>query len=444
MRRAERVRWWLIPLLALLLDLAVVFFVQPREAVRDEGVFYPAAQAFARAGVVPSLEFLRHYPAPQTPLSLYLAGRVLAVGSSLRLLRVLNSLLMSAALLRFSWFARRRIGKYAALATALLGCNPYFHLAATHFYTDALYFLLVVLVVTRTTARGAWLPLTLLPLARQYGVIFALGEAMLAVIERRSRAAFAALLTLLPVCALFAFWHGLAPDTPRAHIQTSVHAVYGWLFPYVAAYHVAALGFYLAPVAWCVPRTLRFWLSGAAFALFYLLAPAHQNFSATLAGSGITTLGYFQRAALLLGPSAAQTVLLAFAFVGGGLVGEAFAVLSAPSLFVALFIALSVLNFQAWDKYLLDVLPAALIALLARPSALRNSTASSIPSRFPSCGFVPTRRAGARTTTANARRCELTAFATRVASFSAPSMRAERIVPSVGERSQRSRLARLR
>jgi hypothetical protein len=191
------VRWWLIPLLALLLDLAVVFFVQPREAVRDETVFYPAAQAFARASALPSLEFLRHYPAPQTPLSLYLAGRLLAVASSLQLLRVLNSLLMSAALLRFSWFARRHFEGYATLSTALLASNPYFHLAATHFYTDALYFLLVVLVVTRAAWRQAWLPLTLLPLTRQYGVIFALGEAALAVIERRFRAAAVALLSLL-------------------------------------------------------------------------------------------------------------------------------------------------------------------------------------------------------------------------------------------------------
>jgi hypothetical protein len=34
--------------------------------------------------------------------------------------------------------------------------------------------------------------------------------------------------------------------------------------------------------------------------------------------------------------------------------------------FVALFVVLSAFNFQAWDKYLLDVLPALLLALFAR------------------------------------------------------------------------------
>ena len=48
------------------------------------------------------------------------------------------------------------------------------------------------------------------------------------------------------------------------------------------------------------------------------------------------------------------------------MVGEALAVNSAPGFAVALFVALSAFNFQAWDKYLLDVLPAALIAIFAR------------------------------------------------------------------------------
>ena len=375
--------FWLIPLLGLVFDLAVVVFVQPHAAVRDEVVFYPAAKAFAAAGPFPTLEFLRHYPAPQTPLSLYLAGRLLATVSSLLLLRLTNSLLMSAALLRFSWFASQRCGKNATLATALLALNPYFHLVATHFYTDALYFVLVVFVVTRTASRGAWLPLTLLPLVRQFGVIFAFGEALQATSEKRFRAAAAALLTLAPLCALVVLWHGVAPDAPNAQIAKTVHAAYGPFFPYVATYHVAALGFYIAPVAWRIERTYRFWLAGIPFAIAYLLAPAHQNFSAELADSGITTLGYFHRMALSLGPFAAQCILVAFAFLGGGLVGEAFAVRSAPSLFVALFIALSVLNFQAWDKYLLDVLPAALVAILA-PRPLSAAT------------FAKTFRRGAR------------------------------------------------
>ncbi|HEY3666439.1 MAG TPA: hypothetical protein VGL19_10585, partial [Polyangiaceae bacterium] len=217
----------------------------------------------------------------------------------------------------------------------------------------------------------AWLSLTLLPLVRQFGVIFPLGEALQALAQRRFRAAATALLTMLPLGALCVLWHGFAPDAPRAEIQSGVHRAYGWFLPYVATYHVAALGFYLAPIAWTIPLTRRFWLFGLASALAYALAPAHQNFSAQLAGSGVTTLGLVHRGALLLGPRAAQVALGALAFVGGGLVGEALADQGALRFFVALFIALSVLNFQAWDKYLLDVIPAALLALLASRSASR-------------------------------------------------------------------------
>jgi hypothetical protein len=375
---AGRTPSWLLPLVVLFFDVAIVLFALPHEPVRDEAVFFPAARAFAAAGVFPSLELLRHYPAPQAPLSLYLGGRLLAIMPSLRLLRLVDCLLMSGALLCFSRFAARHCGKNAALASALIALNPYFHLVATHFYTDALYFLLVVLVVTRAASRGAWLPLTLLPLVRQLGVVFALAEALQGLVQRRFRAAGAALLTLLPLAALFVLWRGLTPDAPHARTPTSVHHVYGWFLPYVAAYHVSALGFYLAPVAWRIERSRRFWLFGLGFAILYLLAPAHQNFSAQLTNSGITSLGYFHRAALLLGPRAAQMVLLGFAFLGGGLVGEALAVPSAPGFVVLLFVALSAFNFQAWDKYLLDVLPAALIAIFARskaPNLRRNATA---------------------------------------------------------------------
>jgi hypothetical protein len=97
-----------------------------------------------------------------------------------------------------------------------------------------------------------------------------------------------------------------------------------------------------------------------------LLAPAHPNFSAELAGTHVETLGYFHKAALLLGPRIAQGVLFAFAFLGGGIIGEALAAPNALRFFIALFVVLSAFNFQAWDKYLLDVLPAVLLALLAR------------------------------------------------------------------------------
>ena len=128
MRRAdaEKIACRLLPLVVLIFDVVIVLFVQPHEPVRDEAVFFPAARAFAQAGVLPSLDFLRHYPAPQAPLSLYLAGRLLAFVPSLQMLRLVDCLLMAGALLRFSGFAARHCGQNALLATALVAVNPYF------------------------------------------------------------------------------------------------------------------------------------------------------------------------------------------------------------------------------------------------------------------------------------------------------------------------------
>ncbi|MEO6599282.1 MAG: hypothetical protein ABIQ16_05375 [Polyangiaceae bacterium] len=368
---AGRSRWWLIPSVALLVDVAVIAFVQPQLAVRDEAVFYPAAQAFLRAGWLPSTEFLRGYPAPQTPLSLYLAGRLLALAPSLTLLRLVDCGLVFAALLRFARFASESCGKNAGLATAVLALNPYVHLAATHFYTDALYLFLLVLVVTRRPAAPAWLPLTLLPLTRQFGMLFGAGEALHALRTRRVRDCLLVLGTWLPTLALFALWHGPFPNTPRADTARTVHAAYGWFFPYVAAYHVAAAGCYLSPVLLRVPRSRQFWLGASLGAVLYLAAPAHPNFAAELADSGITTLGYFHRATLVFGVRPSHLVLFAFASLGGGLIAQSFSAQGPLRYFVALFFALSAFNFQAWDKYLLDVLPAALLALLSVPKQAR-------------------------------------------------------------------------
>ncbi|HEY4106514.1 MAG TPA: hypothetical protein VGM44_21585, partial [Polyangiaceae bacterium] len=280
MRRSEleKAVVWLVPLAALLLDLTLIGWVLPHTPVRDETTFYPAAQAFAKAGALPSLEFLRHYPAPQAPLSLYWAGRLLSLWPSLELLRVANSCLMCGALFVFARFAARQ-RENTMLAPLLLALNPYFHLVATHFYTDALYFACVVAIVTQR-AKQPRLALTLAPLARQFGVIFPLGEALFALGQRRFRAALGALASLLPLALLCLLWHGLTPDTPRAEVMTDVHRAYGFFFPYVAAYHVAALGFYLAPALARVERSPWFWVSGAIAAFLELVAPAHQNFSA--------------------------------------------------------------------------------------------------------------------------------------------------------------------
>jgi hypothetical protein len=193
------------------------------------------------------------------------------------------------------------------------------------------------------------------------------GEALHALRSRRIREAALVLATWLPTLGLFALWHGPFPNTPLADTARTLHAAYGWVFPYVAAYHAAALGFYLSPVLLSVPRTRPFWLGALVGAALYLAAPAHPNFAAQLADSGVTTLGYFQRATLVVGARMSHVVLFAFAGLGGGLIAQSVTARGPLRYFVALFFALSAFNFQAWDKYLLDMLPAALLALLLVP-----------------------------------------------------------------------------
>jgi len=359
-----RIPYWLMPAAALVLDLLVVVFVLPPRPVRDELVFYPAALAFRAAGWLPPLEFLRHYPAPQTPFSFYVAGRILAFVPSLPLLRLFDTGLVFAALWRFSRFAWQHCGKHAVLASALLVLNPYVHLAATHFYTDALYFYLVIAALTVAPRSRRSIVLALLPLTRQFGVIFPAADALSAARQRRGLAALLALLALAPLLGLVALWRGLAPDTPRSETLRAVHAVYGWIFPYVTAYHVAALGFYAAPLAYFVARS-RWILCGAVVGvLLSLLAPAHANFSAQLAGSAITTLGLFQRLTLVFGTATSRLLIVCFGGLGGALLAHAFAHSSARRVLIALALLLGAFNAQAWDKYLLDVLPALLLAIL--------------------------------------------------------------------------------
>lgn len=92
---------------------------------------------------------------------------------------------------------------------------------------------------------------------------------------------------------------------------------------------------------------------------------ARANFSAQLAGSGIATLGLFHRLALSFGAHAGQAVLCLFAACGGGLIGESIRPRGELRIFAALFVVGSAFNFQAWDKYLLDVLPIVLLAIFA-------------------------------------------------------------------------------
>jgi len=356
-------------------DCVVANWILPSQPQLDEAVFFPAALAFAKAGFFPSVDFLRHYPAPQTPLAFYIAGRLLNFIPSLRLLRTFNASLLSFALLRLIRFARACREQHAWLAAALFVANPYFHLVATHFYTDALYVTLVVVLITRTQTNASPATLAALPLVRQFGLIFPVGVALHALRTNRMRPALWAAFALVPTAMLFALWGAPAPETEFAEIPRSVHRFYGIFFPYVATYHVAALGFYTAPALIWAPRTSRFWCGAAGASLAYVLAPTHPNFSAILTGSGITTLGMFHRLASSFGAGAEHVILCFFAGCGGGLVGEALRSRSELAAFLALFVAGSVFNFQAWDKYLLDVIPVVLFALFTgRATAIATSS----------------------------------------------------------------------
>lgn len=364
MRGTRLAAWWLLPLVALIVDLIVIGRFLPGGPVRDEVVFLPAARAFADAGGWPSLEFLRSYPAPQAPLGLYLAGRLLRWGAGLGLLRVLDAVLMAAAL---AVLGRALRGTRNALWGPLLfALNPYYHLVATHFYTDAPYLLLVALIVGRVDQRRGW-ALVLAPLVRQLGAIYAFGEALA---QRRLRP----LLALVPLLLLCVLWRGLTPDGERSQVIRQVHAAYGPVFPYIASYHVAALGFYLSPLAVRFWRSRRFWIGGAVALLASALAPAHANFSTQLAETGIQTLGLLHRLALHAGARGVHAVLGAFAVLGGGLIAESLAVRGPLRYFVGSFIVVSALGFQAWDKYVLELV---LIVLVA----IRGAVGATSPTR---------------------------------------------------------------
>jgi hypothetical protein len=355
----------------------------PHDPVKDERLFFPAAQQFKSYPVIPSLDQLRSYPARQPPLSFWVSGLLLRLRGSLTVLRLFNALLVCGCLLLLGRAVSRLTERHMAYGTmlwSLYALNPYIHLTATHYYTDPLYLFLAMLPVTMAPpGRYVFLSgaaLWLVPLVRQYGVIFPAGNFLNEARGYfRRRQIKPVLLSLLPLTGLAGFillWKGLLPVDPTNDVMGEFRRVHGYLNPYIPAYLISAIGFYLSP-AWILflrkaPGLKTKLYGGAAAVLLYALFPARPNPFFAGRVPAINQLGLYHGTMIsAFGPAVSHVALALFAGLGGAglavLIAGRNRVPAVMKTWTVLFLVVSLLNFSAWDKYLLDIIPIMLVSL---------------------------------------------------------------------------------
>ena len=185
--------WWLlIPILVWFIHIGIIVTCLRAKPIQDERFYFPTALAFRNFPNAFSLDFLRTYDALQPPLAFLIGGFFLSIWNSLTCLRLLNATVTLAYLVRFGASLRTLAPQHPwirLLAFGLLVLNPYVHLTAVLFYTDPIYLLTVTLVACEVAdgRRRFWYYMALFccPLARQYGVLFPVGNLLFELIRLR-------------------------------------------------------------------------------------------------------------------------------------------------------------------------------------------------------------------------------------------------------------------
>jgi len=346
----------------------------PLVPTKDEQFFYPVVLEFKNSAIIPSIQLLSSYAVPQPPLLFWLLSIIMRVHNSLILFRILNALVIAITIALFFLILKQCAPRYTRLRmfVFMVYClNPYLHFIGTLFYTDAYYLLLVMLclyyVVKNKQKYPYYLVLFVAPLIRQFGVYLTfaqLGEYFLNR-EKNINKWIAACLPLVGILSFVLLWKGLSPQHDMNKIFALTRQAYGYGYAYIVAYFIAAIGFYMSPLflGWIkqVYQQKIFWIFGIIGMLFYLTAPARQNYYAQVSGSqSILFLGlYHQLAHSALGGSLCHILLASTAFLSAGWL----AVLVSCShvwlvlrLMIVCYLFMNYFNFQAWDKYLLDIL----------------------------------------------------------------------------------------
>ncbi|MGE5409648.1 MAG: hypothetical protein ACM3MI_01715 [Clostridiales bacterium] len=371
-----------IPLLIWLSHLLIILFILPSEALKDERVFYYTALLFKNIPATLNLNFLSVYDSPQTPISFYFAGIVLNIHQSITALRISNSVVVMLTVYIFcssvKYLLKNDIKTSIFLVLVFL-INPYLHLISILFYTDSLYLLCVVILVygfiREKESFMFYFAMFLAPLVRQFGVIFASGNA-LGEIKRKSpyvnKNFIYSLLSLAGLCFFLVLWQGTMPNNSFRESMNHIREVYGFIYPYIPAYHLSALGFYMSPLLFYYLKKVyreRSFAIGAIFGgIFYSLFPARQNYSTIIVQPYNKTLGFYHKIMLMVFHDPYyHIVLILFAMLAGGWIAYILRSAKVPrnfKIWSILFFIMSFGNLQAWDKYLLDIEAVLLISFI--------------------------------------------------------------------------------
>ncbi|MGE5679248.1 MAG: hypothetical protein ACM34K_00070 [Bacillota bacterium] len=362
-----------IPFAVWVIHLLIIFFFLPGEPLKDERIFYDVAVSFKNIPQALSLAFLKTYESPQTPLSFYLAGLILNIRQSIFLLRLSDSVMVFLTLVIFSKSLRALLPKRPGLSIYLISVfllNPYLHFIGVLFYTDTLYLLCVSAIIYSfiKNKNGIVYYLTLFaaPLIRQFGIIYAAGNAAASLKKRETflnKELIFSLLSMSGLIFFMLFWNGTMPKNSFMQSNNRIREVFGQIFAYVPAYHLSALGFYLSPIIIYYLNKIyksRTFLAGSLLGgIFYIIAPARQNYSTILLQPYNTTLGFYHKLMIwLFHDPYYHIVLFLFSSVAGGWILHLSVSRKIPLVFklwIGLFLIMSFFNLQAWDKYLLDI-----------------------------------------------------------------------------------------
>lgn len=355
----------------------------------DEAHFVETIRLFGNSF---SLETLRTYNEMSTPLPfmLYAAwGKLFGFGiATLRLLSLLIAAATYLSFHRLVWNIRHD-GQMAFWLTLFLMVHPYNVGLSIFVFTDMLAILTVVLTLhAARQSNAALLGLSLAAgiLCRQYLIYVALAVAIYFITmwisdRRRSQhiaCLIATVLAILPFFALALFWDGLSPENNLRQLYVSKSLSYE---PEFLVAYVSIFGIYLFPllaVRW------RWWTCDSLTLIAaFLLSPLYWFYpiavSAPSAAIGLTTIGLYHR---FLVSVAGHGSIEQAVFYAGFLVGlivllsvvrrvvaqfrqSANTELLLYSLMVLAFLLVMPFSYLCWEKYIMPLIPAAILVVWA-------------------------------------------------------------------------------
>ena len=383
---------YLIVVVVLLQTVVVWMGDLSRPPWGDESHFVATVRLFGQGM---TLDTIRHYPEMSTPLPFMLYsvwGQL--VGFELPALRILSLLI---ALLSYLLFHRLLFivlcdGTVAFLATAFLAVHPYMVGFSIFVFTDGLAIMLVItalLAVVRGRPLLLFLSLAGALLCRQYMVYFVLAclgyYTAIAFRRKDTRAVIMAavsLLSMLPLIGLFLFWGGFTPDSPlRArYLDTGLY-----FHPSYLVLYIALLSVYLLPVLiarWRELYSRRSVLICLVISAAYFLAPvAPSKYAVAI---DVHTVGLFHKLLVRVNDAGwfSQAVfypafLLALPLLWfvvrdlwRRLRDNSLALPLLLDLVILLFLIVMPFSYLNWEKYLMPLLPAAILrlAMIGRPA----------------------------------------------------------------------------